>query len=1070
MAHVTPIGAANEAQVSYRLEGHGCPDQRFDYRTAEERPLRWIGEGVREVGLTPGAAFVEGDKDRARALMQGVDPATGEQLVERKLAVFEDAKVPLAPLVAAIRQGIQTGRIDPDGWAGRMRKAWESAERAVGKQGERVTRRADEAGELADRAGLAVEAVWGEEEYERAYRNLFEDSGNQGGDEAGEPVLQPRRRVVGNAGYDVTFTLPKSMSLLLAFAPDDAVEGIEEIYSTQVGRTFDWLEAETAYGMRGKHGGGKSAAVTQGSGFLGWAMVHRAARPVGDAEVGDPHWHVHVTVANMTRSVDDGRWSAVAGGGRDLMRHAPAVGKVLRSLTRHQLSVEHGVVFARSARTEAWEVVGVPDATIRHFSRRGGSIHELMEQLGLSEAAIGPEAERIVEATTRGAKTEHTTAADVVLRDWWVSDARDAGIDAAAEVAAALHRRRERTETEAREDLIRRLAVELSDPDEGLTAHRRRFSRLDAIGAVADALPGGVGSLGELEELTAEVLEQPQFRGVDELTTRAREGLDHGHLANAKLFTTHDVVAAEQAIFARAVTQPGGELAVVEPEAAAAAIGVTEAGQGYELSSEQRRAVAAMVTSGRTVDTVLGPPGTGKTTIMRAARAAWEAGGHRVAGVATAAVAAQHMQTESGIPSRTVAAVLHAPHRYLSEVDVLVVDEANLTDDRARAALYEVAAAHAVKVVEIGDPRQLRGVGCGSAFGALHQVTAGAELSQNRRQLEVEERLALQAWRAGEYAQAWESWADRGRVRAVETAAEATRDMVLDGIRLRRGAGDVHDAIGGVVMLAGTNGQVRELNQLTHAVRAAEGEVTAVTGYALANGEQLRVGVGDQVLIRINSRSQRLHEGDDVLNGYRGVVTRTGPDGVGVEWRHDGPDGPETRTAVLPADYIARGGLELGYAMTTHKAEGLTVAGDWTTPDGEHVEGVVLASLHGMDNPAAYVAASRHKGRFIAYAAREVVETREAAERYAEPPETAVDRARRVLDGLVSQARLGETNRNDDPVVPAPARQDPTRTAQERLAEASARLAQAQAEAEPSHGIELEHEPVDHGRDRGIER
>ena len=56
-------------------------------------------------------------------------------------------------------------------------------------------------------------------------------------------------------------------------------------------------------------------------------MTHRAARPVGDAVVGDPHWHVHISIANLAQAAD-GKWLTVAAGWRELMRHAAAIDKV----------------------------------------------------------------------------------------------------------------------------------------------------------------------------------------------------------------------------------------------------------------------------------------------------------------------------------------------------------------------------------------------------------------------------------------------------------------------------------------------------------------------------------------------------------------------------------------------------------------------------------------------------------------------------------------------------------------------------------------------------------------------
>jgi ATP-dependent exoDNAse (exonuclease V) alpha subunit len=121
-------------------------------------------------------------------------------------------------------------------------------------------------------------------------------------------------------------------------------------------------------------------------------------------------------------------------------------------------------------------------------------------------------------------------------------------------------------------------------------------------------------------------------------------------------------------------------------------------------------------------------------------------------------------------------------------VDVLVLDEASLTEDRDRAWLYRVAARCGTKLVEIGDPKQLRGVGCGSVFARVHELVSGPALIENRRQRDEDERAALAAWRVGKYGEALASWSGRDRLVATETPQEAAAAMVAAWLTARAGA------------------------------------------------------------------------------------------------------------------------------------------------------------------------------------------------------------------------------------------------------------------------------------------
>ena len=801
----------------------------------------------------------------------------------------------------------------------------------------------------------------------------------------------------------------------------------------------------------------------------------------------------------MTRGVDGG-WSTVAAGGRDLMRHAPAADHVLKALVRRRLSVEFGVEFARSERTGAWEVAAIGDATLRAFSKRGASIEAMLRDLGFDPALATRRAEDLAAAQTRHDKTEHTAAPDATLRSIWQAEARTLGVDPDRLAAAALpgpaNGGGQPTEQNQQQQDQERLSADvvgrLTDPERGLTSGRRRFTRIDALAAVADALPAGAADVAEVEQLCDRVLavagivalpDPPGARqtlapiaGLERSAAQqqgedgqvlaaagnaARRQIGAGHMANAARFTTADVVAAERVILtAAAGSRPGQGTAHVTAGTAALARQAVEAGQGFALSGEQAAVALRLVTSDRAIDAVLGPPGTGKTTLMRAARTAWEAQGYTVAGAATAAVAAQNLQLESGIESRTVAqwvreigvsdsaraalaggtitdpellgqAQRDAALPGLSGVDVLVLDEANLTDDRDRAALYQAAARAGTKLVEVGDPQQLRGVGCGSLFARVHQLVGGMELTENRRQVEQDERAAIAAWRDGRYTQALSSWAGRGRLVATETGEQAVTAMVANWMGQRAGAPDAHAEMRGVVMLAAANDTVERLNDAAQAVRAAAGELGPERLFEVKGGRSLRLRAGDHVLVRLNDRAQRMHEGPDVLNGYRGIVEHIGTGSAGdsagdsgdggsnnvvrVAWQQHGPDGLATHRATLSAEFVGAGGLSLGYAMTGHKAEGLTVTADWALPGGTRQGGTVLVHAAGMDEPGLHVATSRHRDKVILFAGRDQLETPGDTHELGIPT-TGQQLERRVVAALAEQARTRPGTANDTPV------------------------------------------------------
>lgn len=1004
MAWVTTLGPDMQ-QVEYRLTGQcGCDldhqerrgqeieerDAQVDYRLGEARDLEWIGGGLQEVGLVAGTTV---DKDQARLLMDGRHPLTGELLVTPKVAVDPRGKLQARPLAEAIEAAAAELDITVDELLGddeKLSKRFARLTRGVVREGDRhrVPFRAVE--KLAEAADIDLQELYGRSHVAEARE--YADT----------------RIRVGNRGYDVTLDLSKTYSTAVALAGEEKSEELREAFLEVSRETFGAMEGWAAYAMAGEHGNGKTADRVDTSGFLGWMTVHYSARPVGGVP-GDPHLHVHGNLANMAFA-EDGKWRTVGAGGRDIMRHAHAADAYVKARLRQVTGERFGMRWERHAETGAWEVVGIDEDLRRAFSRRNTQI-----VAAAADDATTGEQKLIAHQLAEGKDTTITTA-DV--RASWRERA-EAVVD---DVDAMIRRAIPGPEGPDGPSVAgpgggpvmpspEEIAAFIWRREGGLTASRKDVTRADVLAHVIDACPFGVPDLAAAEALTDAVL------AVDgEAVALPKRGM--AHLTNPQRYTHASILGAEHTIAESAadrLNEGAAELTVAAAELAIAAFEAqrtTDPLRPFRMSGEQRAATLRFLTAGHGVDVLRGKAGTGKTTIMSAARMGWEAAGLRVSGAATAAVAASKLQAESGITSATVATWLmdiRDGGRRMANTDVLVLEEAAMVDDRDVAELFTAAAEHGVKVVEIGDWAQLKAIGVGGGFKRAHEIVDGLELSENRRQKDAVERAALEAWLDGGRRTALSMLAEHGRVHAVRTPDDAYAAMlgawkdtvaVLDG--------DVHDQIEDLVVLAACNADVEVLNGGARELRKKAGELTGGHTYALAGGERMELAAGDVIRIKRNDYRTRRGGDVDVLNGYRGQVTYAAKGGVSVEWRRPAEDGGyAVERAWITADQIADGALQHGYAMTIAAAQGLTC--DYTL-----VYGV------GADANSLYPALSRDRIATHLWLPADVVESEDVRRRLGDARSEQELLERAVAAYADSLERDNDDRMVSDELAPAP--------------------------------------------------
>lgn len=837
-----------------------------------------------------------------------------------------------------------------------------------------------------------------------------------------EAVEQRRVSRTAKGGFDLTFTVPKSVSVLWAIADPATQQVILDAHHATLADTIDYLEREVIFTRVG-HGG---VAQVDTRGIIAAAFDH------WDSRGGDPNLHTHLAVANRVQTID-GRWLTVDSRG---LHHAiVGVSELYDTMLADRLTARLGVDWeARerpTRRTVAHEIVDIPEELVAAFSARSAEIdthYQCLLDTYITDNGHQPTPTEVVRLRQQATLTarpvkRHPAPLPELSATWRTRAETVTGRSAQELVDDALERARDQA-----------LHADDIDPETvdawaaltvaAVQAHRSAWNRWNLL-AEAARLTHQLRFAGpaDREAFTHRIVAAAQQRSIAlapqidrpaTLEFQRVNGEDVFTQHGAGRYTSQAILAAESYLL---------ELAAIIDTAHAVPFAASYAGR---LGDDQRTAAHDLTTSGRSLQVLIGAAGTGKTTTLAAVTAAWidAHGPGSVVGLAPSASAAEVLAASLGIECENTAKWLHesigagatqragARNRLaaarprsasgqqritdaLQQIDdvqrrwtmhpgqLVIVDEASLAGTLSIAALAHQAHRAGAKLLLVGDHAQLSAVDAGGALRMLAAVPGVATLFEVHRFHDEWEREASLALRNGEE-EAIAAYLGHGRVVDGDhiDMLESAYAAWLTDTRSGRTS----------LLIAGDNTTVTELNQRARFDLVGSGDVEA-DGLTVADGTT--IGVGDRIVTRRNNRG--LTDGNNwVRNGDTFTVIGRSESGALTVRRHPTEEAG-AGVLVLPSWYVTKH-TRLAYATTAHRAQGATV-------DTAHT--IVTT---GLSREKLYVSMSRGRTANYAYVALDTPGEDPDDARHHRRPANGVEVLRAVLAHSDAEVAATETS------------------------------------------------------------
>lgn len=520
---------------------------------------------------------------------------------------------------------------------------------------------------------------------------------------AGYSVAERAQRGKSTVGFwDMTFTVPKSVSVLAAMSDDTIRDTIMRCHDKAIEQTLEYFEQNVAQTRTGKAGVNREKTM----GVMAVGFRHY------DSRAHDPHLHTHVLVSNVVRRAD-GAWGTLDGA--SLLGWSVTLSEMHSSILRDMLSKELGVswqqvraVGAGINQSYVYELAGMDDNVRRMFSTRAASVAQTYQRLQQEqEHKLGRpltneeiiSIKRQAYEANRPAKDHSSRTYDEMCSDWQRQAIR-AGYKPGSIVQSILDARQhetyvaDQTELTAQLELI--LKEQLADNliykiitrgHEASGLEDTRFSSVIRmlryqVGQRATTI-SEANVRAELYRLTASIpfeSQAVQQQLIDRLTEQVLEScvplspqryqVDSQFFDDPRLGVHRGIAGVDEGLTRQFVIP---ELAQAEtflvkiinhmPETGTqqtignidALITEYNTTQEHPLSPDQAKAVKHMLASRSLIDGMIGPAGSGKTTTMRAFIDIWEQRQQgSVVGVAPSARAAGELASSLGITTHTV--------------------------------------------------------------------------------------------------------------------------------------------------------------------------------------------------------------------------------------------------------------------------------------------------------------------------------------------------------------------------------------------------------------------------------
>ena len=690
------------------------------------------------------------------------------------------------------------------------------------------------------------------------------------------------------AGFDLCFSAPKSVSVAMV-TNDQTRRDMIAAHDAAVASVLAKIE-EREIGTRVTKNNVTEHVKT--GNMIAAKFRHYVSR------ASDPQLHTHAVILNQT--VHDGKLMAVDN--PDLYKNKFLYGQMYRNELAAELLKKGYDIHVSDAEKGFFELKGIPEAALEHFSQRR---KEILEKLKSWDTYGAVAAEKAV-LLTRHAKEQRDLG---ILTESWRATLNEMG----------------GVKIEKAEGPVLRTAEEKQQAFEKAIARLERkafaFTEKDLKRA---ALAAGIGS-GLSEEEYLKLLQQHAGKGQELISIGPR--LDQPDGPN--YYTTRHNLETEKEIFQSVATGKNSLPGLSRFEAERYLKGfVYEKGA---LNEQQHAAAVKIATSRDKYVAVQGLAGTGKTYMLNYVRQIYEKEGYTVTGAAFAGKAADGLEADSGIKSGTIHSMLNRMEREAGNMvqnenfeektkwnleglqkapgkEVWVIDEAGMVDNSLMKNVMEAAKIRDAKVILMGDDKQLPPIGVGNAFGTLIQTgKIDAMVIDNiMRQKDTPNLLA--SVKEAVLGDTGKSLDLLGK-NVIEIKKPKARFEAI----VKEYTGLSAKEQQNTVILTAANKDRIKLNQDIRAELKSQGVLPAGKEFKVENAKgrsQVReFSKGDKVIFLQNDN--RL----DIKNGKTGIIQEIRDKTLIVK------AGDKT----IEVDLARYKKIDHGYAMTTHKSQSITV-------------------------------------------------------------------------------------------------------------------------------------------------